>query len=384
MTVLSRRRFLQGVGGLASALALASCGPLVAMAPAPLHLAVVRRLPDSPTGDEQALWQGAELAWTAASAPERQLLALATVGAQEALGARLGGLDVLLAPAGVLAGCSPTAGLPAQATAVLYLTGGPGERARPGDCRARLVCWLGPTAAQLAVPLGAWARRELGQRAAVWRTDDPWSQALAVAFRRGFAGERSVVVGERALPATAAEAARSLDAQQPELVFVAARGEALYAFLTAYAAAKLWRQARLVGIADTATLSALRALGAAAGGLIVSSGWLAAADTPANNAFVDAYHERFHDAPTELAVQGYEAARLLLTAAERLAVEPFDRLALAQALAHGQLDGPRGAVRLDLARGGIVQDVLLVELKPWHEQVVPVVLERVVAVGPEG
>jgi hypothetical protein len=40
-------------------------------------------------------------------------------------------------------------------------------------------------------------------------------------------------------------------------------------------------------------------------------------------------------------------------------------------------------VRVDPARGGLVQDIYLVELKARRERLVPVALERVAAVEPE-
>lgn len=385
MVALSRRRLLLGTGVLASGWLLARCGLADATLPRPWRLAVARRPPEADALHGQALGQGAELALATASPAERRLLALAEpAGAPSELAA----LDALLAvpdlplPCRVARPAIPSPRPPLPPAAVLYLVE---PRDGPGDAGCRLArrCWLAPSAGQLARPLGAWARRELGQRAAILYADDPWARALAAAFRRGFAGERTTVVAEQALPLEAKALAALLDARRPELVFLAADGEALAQCVDAYGAAGLWRRARPLATADAAGLAGLSALGDPARGLIAATGWLPSADTPANRAFVDAYRTRFGEEPSMLAVQGYEATRLLLAAAGALAAEPTDRATLAWALERAQVEGPRGSVRVDPARGGLVQDIYLVELKARRERLVPVALERVAAVEPE-
>jgi ABC-type branched-subunit amino acid transport system substrate-binding protein len=389
VAALSRRRFLLGPGVLASAWLLARCGLADATLPLPRpwQLAVVDRPREADAPHDWALWRGAELALATASPAVRRLLVLAEpAGAPGDLAA----FDALLAAADSALPCAiarpapPGAHAPMPSAAGLYLAeprGGPEDAA---GCRLARRYWLAPGAGQLARPLGAWARRELGQRAAILYTDAPWARALAAAFRRGFAGERTTVVAEQPLPLEVTALAALLDARRPELVFIAADGEALTRCVDAYGAAGLWRRARPLAAVDACALASFRRLGAPARGLIAATGWLPTADTPANRAFVDAYRARFGREPSALAVQGYEATRLLLAAAETLAGEPADRATLAGALARAQVEGPRGSVRIDVARGGLVQDIYLVELKARREQLVPVALERVAAVEPEG
>lgn len=395
MSGWSRRAFLRGTAVLVGGVLVVGCGAHDADSEQPLRLSIARGDELSDQGS-QALWQGAELALATAGRGAEHLLILSSADAPVIAAAASGrlpdGVDALLAPPSSDAGaCSPSraggvgaARLPGSAAAMLYLRQAPRAKAPRGRCPGTLACWLGPTAMQLARPLGTWARRELGQRAGIWRVDDAWGSALAAAFRHGFRSDRSIVVGEQGPPSTVEEAAAVLDAWRPELLFVAAPGDALKVLVDRYAAAGLWRRARLVTVADAPAVDQLVGLGEAARGLIVSTGWLPALSNQASTAFVHGFRARFAVEPTALAVQAYEATRLLLAAAEQHASEPSDRTALLTVLETVQLDGPRGSVRLDLTHGGVVQDVAIVELKQRRAHIVPVALERIPAVGPEG
>ncbi len=83
-----------------------------------------------------------------------------------------------------------------------------------------------------------------------------------------------------------------------------------------------------------------------------------ALDTPENLAFVAAFKERFGRAPSEFAVQGYDAAMTLL---EATATGANDSAAIAAALPKVSFTSPRGPMEIDPATNNVVQNIYIYE-----------------------
>ncbi|OZI23442.1 hypothetical protein CAL26_08305 [Bordetella genomosp. 9] len=207
---------------------------------------------------------------------------------------------------------------------------------------------------------GAWmqaaavAPKALGLRKLRWALvyqDTESDRATADAFKgliKTFQS-RTEFVDEIAVPAgkfDAVAAAAALSAARPEAIFNLLTGEQLAALLRAGTAAHLFDGVGVVApfMGDPENLGLLdETLGAA-----IPDGWITtgyprdAIDTPENQAFVQAYRDRFGEAPGMAAVLGYTALRSISEALKRAGLA--DREAVAAAFPRLQVPTPFGAI----------------------------------------
>jgi branched-chain amino acid transport system substrate-binding protein len=102
----------------------------------------------------------------------------------------------------------------------------------------------------------------------------------------------------------------------------------------------------------------VNAEGDAAVGVTASLHYVPTLDTPENKAFVDAFKARFDRVPSEFAVQGYDAGRVLIAALDSGAT---DRASLAKAIPAVKYTGPRGPLEIDPATNNVVQNIYVYE-----------------------
>ena len=84
----------------------------------------------------------------------------------------------------------------------------------------------------------------------------------------------------------------------------------------------------------------LGAIGEAALGVRNSSHWSQDMDTDANREFVAAFQERYDRLPSLYAVQAWDAANLIVSAASKASIDDMD--AFRAALKEADIDSPRG------------------------------------------
>jgi len=98
--------------------------------------------------------------------------------------------------------------------------------------------------------------------------------------------------------------------------------------------------------------------GEAAVGVTAALHYVPTLDTAENQAFVEAFKAAFDAMPSEYAVQGYDAAMLLMGAIDAGA---SDRASLAEALPRVTYTGPRGPLEIDPATNNLVQNIYIYE-----------------------
>lgn len=96
------------------------------------------------------------------------------------------------------------------------------------------------------------------------------------------------------------------------------------------------------------------AQGPAADGVVTSLHYVPTIDTPENTSFRATYRERFEREPSEYAVAGYDAGRLVVEAL-RTAGGPGE--AFHSALRTTSFTGPRGPLRIDPATNNVIQNI---------------------------
>lgn len=217
--------------------------------------------------------------------------------------------------------------------------------------------------AQIARPMGRYMA-ETGIRTAVAMAPDYAAghqhvEAMQAAFESG---------GGRMLAAIYTPFGRTQDFA-PYLTQAQATGaEALFAFYAGSEAIAFIKQYAAFGLGGTLPLYAagylnsrltLDAIGDAAVGSINSLHYVTTLDTPENRRFQQAFRERHGRIASEYAVQGYDAAHLIV---EALARSKGDPEAFVDAAREVRFASPRGPWYIDPATNNIVQNIYIYEI----------------------
>jgi branched-chain amino acid transport system substrate-binding protein len=152
----------------------------------------------------------------------------------------------------------------------------------------------------------------------------------------------------------------SLRAAQPDAVFFFYPGGMAINFMRQYAQAGLTGQIPTFGSAFSFDDVILDALGDAGIGTFNTSQWSPDLDNPANQAFVQAYRERYDEYPTLYASQGYDAANLILSALRATGGSLDDLDAFRAALKEANFDSVRGDFRFN-TNNHPIQDIYVRE-----------------------
>ncbi len=144
----------------------------------------------------------------------------------------------------------------------------------------------------------------------------------------------------------------------PDAIFVFYAGGEAISFVKQYASFGLSEEVPLYGSGFLTSPLYVNAEGPAAEGVIAGLHYIPTLDTPENKAFVEAYTRDHGKAPSEYAVQGYDAGQALVEAIKSGAT---DKEALAAALSKVSFTSPRGPVEIDPATNNIVQNIYVFE-----------------------
>jgi len=147
-------------------------------------------------------------------------------------------------------------------------------------------------------------------------------------------------------------------AADPDAIFVFYAGGEAISFVKQYGSFGLAPDLPLFGSGFLTSPLYVGAEGDAAVGVIASLHYIPTLDTPENKAFVAAFKAKYDRTPSEYAVQGYDAARLLMGAIDAGA---SDRASIAAALPKVKYIGPRGPLEIDPATNNVVQNIYIYE-----------------------
>ncbi len=150
-------------------------------------------------------------------------------------------------------------------------------------------------------------------------------------------------------------------AQKPDVVFAFFAGGGAVKFVKDYAAAGLKGSVPLVG-SGFLTDGTLEAQGASAQGLITALHYGDEINTPRNIAFRNKYAVTYKANPDVYAMQGFDAAQMLLAGANAVKGDLAKRDALIAAMRKAQIDSPRGKFTLS-AQHNPTQDFYVREAK---------------------
>ena len=206
------------------------------------------------------------------------------------------------------------------------------------------------TSAQAAHPMGHYAAVDRGFRRAATIADDiAYGQEMVAGFQRVFEENGGQVVLKLWPPLNVAEySAFIAQIRDVDVVYMAFAGGNGLRFMRQYEEFGLNGAIPLLGGMTSADESLLHNMTTEALGVVVSSFYSAALDTPTNRTFVERMRSTYGVDPGLYAVTAYLEAMVLAAGIEQLDGHTDDKAALMTAMRGLTLeDSPRGIVRLD-------------------------------------
>ena len=196
-------------------------------------------------------------------------------------------------------------------------------------------------------------------------------------FKEAFEAGGGKVVKELFLPFPQVEFQSYLTeiaALKPDVVYVFFAGGGAVKFVKDYAAAGLKTTIQLVG-PGFLTDGTLEAQGDAAQGLLTTMHYGEGVSNPKNAAFRAAYAKAYKVDPDVYAVQGYDAAQLLIAGAKAVNGDLTKRAELVKAMETAKIDSPRGAFALTRSHNPI-HDIYLRRVEGKENKVIGVAVKN--------
>ena len=196
-------------------------------------------------------------------------------------------------------------------------------------------------------------------------------------FKEAFEAGGGKVIKELSLPFPQVEfqpLLTEIAALKPDVVYVFFAGGGAVKFVKDYAAAGLNKSIPLVG-AGFLTDGTLDAQGDAAQGLLTTLHYGDGLNIPKNNAFRAAYSKAYSTPPDVYAVQGYDAAQLLIAGVNVVKGDLSKRAELVKAMENAKIESPRGPFALTKSHNP-VHDVYLRKVEGKENKVIAVAIKN--------
>lgn len=215
---------------------------------------------------------------------------------------------------------------------------------------------------QINRPMGTWMAEQGIEKVFTLAPDYAAGRQMIDGFSQSFTAAGGEIVGQEFTPFQKTQDFGPYLAQAKssgaDAVYVFYAGGEAISFVKQYDSFGLKADLPLYGSGFLTSPLYVNAQGEAAEGVITALHYAPTIDSPANAAFVAAFTAETGRAPSEFAVQGYDAARALVEAAKAGAT---DRASLANALRQVSFEGPRGKLAIDPATNNIIQPVYVYE-----------------------
>ena len=196
-------------------------------------------------------------------------------------------------------------------------------------------------------------------------------------FKESFEAGGGKVVKELFLPFPQVEfqpLLTEIASLKPDVVYAFFAGGGAVKFVKDYAAAGLNKTIPLVG-PGFLTDGTLEAQGEAAQGMLTTLHYADGLNNPKNNAFRAAYMKAFKAEPDVYAVQGYDAAQLLIVGMNAVKGDTSKRAEIVKAMEGAKIDSPRGSLALSKGHNPI-HDIYLRKVEGKENKYVGVAVKN--------
>lgn len=235
-----------------------------------------------------------------------------------------------------------------------------GNDSATGSACSKYITRVSFSNGQVNRPMGKWMYDRGIRKVYTLAPDYAAGREMIEAFKKTFVAAGGQIVGEEYTPFGKTEDfgpnLTNAQAAKPDAVFVFYAGGEAIKFVKQYESFGLKKTIPLYGSGFLTSALYVNVQGEAANGVITSLHYTPALDTPENKAFSTAFKQLSGRVPSEYAVQGYDAGRLLV---EALKTGASGREALAAALPKVKYKGPRGPLEIDPATNNVVQNIYI-------------------------
>ena len=259
-----------------------------------------------------------------------------------------------------------------------------GNDSATGESCSKYITRVSFSNGQVNRPMGQWMYDKGIRKVYALAPDYAAGHEQIDAFKKTFTAAGGQVIGEEYTPFGKTEDfgpfLTNAQAAKPDAVYVFYAGGEAIKFTKQYHSFGLDKSIPLFGSGFLTSSLYVKSEGEAANGVTTSLHYVPTLDTPENKAFTAAFQKKAGHAPSEYAVQGYDAGRLLT---EALKAGASGREALAAALPKVKYTGPRGPLEIDPATNNVVQNVYIYKTVQKGEDFTQEILATVPSVKDE-
>ena len=219
---------------------------------------------------------------------------------------------------------------------------------------------------QVNAPMGTWLAKNGVKSAFLLAPDYAAGKEQMTAFRENFEAAGGIILGEEYTPF------RKTKDFGPYLTRIKGSGaDAVYVFYAGGEAINFIKQADSFGLSDVMKITGagwttsplfIPAQKEAALGFIGSLNYVPSINTKENISFKENYVKNFGRIPSEFAVQGYDAGKVIIEAIKAVSGNISNKDKLAMAINQVSIIGPRGPLTIDPKSNNVIQNIYIFEV----------------------
>jgi branched-chain amino acid transport system substrate-binding protein len=235
------------------------------------------------------------------------------------------------------------------------------------------------TSWQVSNPFGKWFYTNIAREAAMTAANYGFGTESIAAFKESFVAAGGKVLGEVYPPLNNTDYApyiTQIQKMNPEGTYHFYSGSDAVRFIAQSAQYGLTKSTRITGAGFMVEQDVLPAQGANALGIYSPLHWALKLQNPENLAFTRAYKARFRRDASVFALQGYDAARVIVEALNKTGGDTGNKDRLIEALAGVKFASPRGPFEFDPNTHNVVQNIYVRQVRQVGKDTVNVVFDN--------
>ena len=221
---------------------------------------------------------------------------------------------------------------------------------------------------QISSPLGGWVAQNVSKKVAICASNYGFGTESAADFKATFTAAGGTIVGNDILPPLGTT---DFSAFLPQLA--ATKAEAVYSFFSGTDALNYVKQfdqyglkkdMQIVGAGFLTETDVLPGQGKSALDAKTTLHWSTALDNPVNKKFMADYAKRFPGKDVDVfAMQGYDAARIIVEALNAVKGDTSDKTKFLDAIRAVTFDSPRGKFAFDPNTQNVINQIYFRQVK---------------------
>ncbi len=243
------------------------------------------------------------------------------------------------------------------------------------------------TSWQVSNPFGKWFYNNVAREAALTAANYGFGTESIAAFKETFVAAGGKVLGEVLPPLNNTDYApyiAQVQKMNPEGIYNFYSGSDAVRFIQQAAQYGLMKATRVTGAGFMVEQDVLPAEGENALGIQSPLHWALTLQNPENLAFTRAYKARFRRDASVFAMQGYDAARVIVEALNKTGGDTSDKDRLIEALAGVRFASPRGPFEFDPSTHNVIQTIYVRQVRQVGKDIANVVFDNLGRIADPG